>query len=559
MKLIFPFSILILLVPFYANALEPERSNEVSKVTIAIPEAYSIDKETAFVGIEGCKKLVENNNFINVTFETQTDPVLDKTFIDNYYYFKQNRGLPTKIDCNSGDLCAIINRDKIEFEANKVKIKLDFKTLSGLDKATECNAFDTEFFVRMTTLLDTVKNSNDARVIVDTIRPPSPSNLEAEVTEGTIRVTFVAPSNQKDVKEYIVYYSYEPFAEGELPPASAKKSTIKKENAKVSISVDLEANKTLYLGITSSDEAGNTSLVSNVIQKGVIETQGFWDVYQEAGGEEDGGCSSTSSSSSWFFIFGFLIFVFKIPQRKKKIKTTKNTFSISMFTMFLFIIASTLVTSNANAESSIWGSAEVKIGSIYPSLDKEFGDTGPYSKTFGENILVGELEIDAHLISNPIFLLGVGMSMGYGSVSGDAKAKDGAKTDDKTSLSIMPFRASAVARLTFLVTKFNIPFVPTAKVGIDSYHWSINDTKGDTVNANGKEGSGWKTGWHAGLGLHFLLNSIAPGMASNFDFQWGVNRSYFFGEYMITKIDGFGDPGFDFSDNYWNFGLAFDF
>ena len=41
--------------------------------------------------------------------------------------------------------------------------------------------------------------------------------------------------------------------------------------------------------------------------------------------------------------------------------------------------------------------------------------------------------------------------------------------------------------------------------------------------------------------------------------SWGVNNSYFFAEYMITRIDGFGSPGFDLSDNMWMFGLAFEF
>ena len=50
-----------------------------------------------------------------------------------------------------------------------------------------------------------------------------------------------------------------------------------------------------------------------------------------------------------------------------------------------------------------------------------------------------------------------------------------------------------------------------------------------------------------------------PGALAYLDMSWGVNNSYFFAEYMITRIDGFGGDGLDLSDDQWMFGLAFEF
>ncbi len=544
---------LVALLPMSIHALEPQTSTQVSASEVIITKVVVVEEEiNAYVGISECKSLLENEETVAGKFTTAFDTTFDDEVIDNYYHFDQTRNLTTKIDCDSGALCTTIASEDVMTSGNEYTVNVLFSDLTGIASADGCTGLDREFFIRMTTKNGTIISPNDVRFVVDTIRPPAPTGLEAVASEGTLNINFVPNETLTDVKEFTAYYSTEELVAGELAPSSATKVTIDEDQTSASIDVELQPGETIYVGIASNDETDNRSVLSNIVQTTVIETDDFWETYKKAGGAEEG-CASTNGNQSWVFL---LLGFFFLRGGSKKARRHVSRKVVTILTTILIILVST----NAFAESDIWGSFEFKVGALLPSIDDEFGANGPYASTFeNESILVGELEFDAHLISSPIVLLGVGAHWGYGSVTGPAISGNGSTTADTTSLTIMPFRLSAVARLTYLATKFNVPFVPSLKIGVDAYRWSISDPSGDTSIVNGVTGSGWKPGWHAGAGLHFLLNFLAPEMASNFDFQWGVNRSYLFAEYMVTSINGFGEEGFDFSDNYWNFGLAFDF
>ena len=219
---------------------------------------------------------------------------------------------------------------------------------------------------------------------------------------------------------------------------------------------------------------------------------------------------------------------------------------------------------DANAEIS--GAFELKFGGYYPSNIDEGTEDQAFESFYGSDwIFASELEVDVYLWKG-FGKLGLGGHIGYASRYGTVKltdpdaAPDEFDSDDagETRFRIIPLRASLLYRLDYAATKYNVPLVPVGRVGLDYYFWQFKN--GENVSsAGGANASGGKAGWHASLALHFLLDVLEPSSAAYFDLNWGINNSYVFGEYMVTRIDGFGAEGLDLSDNMWMFGLAFEY
>lgn len=216
----------------------------------------------------------------------------------------------------------------------------------------------------------------------------------------------------------------------------------------------------------------------------------------------------------------------------------------------------------AAAETPIHGNFEFRLGGYYPAIDDEFGDNGPFAEVFGEkNLLLGELEVDGYLWQR-FGKFGIHGNIGFSKVKGTAIAADTAEQDaveDTTTFGITPLRAGLVYRYDYSAIHHGIPLAAVFKGGLDFYRWRIADSNGETASVGGETGAGWTNGWHLSAALHLLLDIIDPASAAAFDLSWGVNNSYLFVEYMMTKIDDFGGGGFDLSDNIWMFGLSFEY
>lgn len=224
------------------------------------------------------------------------------------------------------------------------------------------------------------------------------------------------------------------------------------------------------------------------------------------------------------------------------------------------VAAALLAPATASADSPKYGAFEVKLGGYYPAIDNEFGGGGPFASYFGtDNLWIFETEIDGY-IWDGFGKLGAAIHLGYSSVEGNAQSSTDEEVGDTTTFRVIPLRASAVYRYDYSAVNHGIPLVPAFKAGLSYVPWSVDGTDGDTAEFQGDSASGATFGWHAAIGLNLLLDIIDPGTAAVFDLNWGVNNSYFFAEYMITQIDDFGSSdSFDLSDNYFNFGLAFEF
>lgn len=235
---------------------------------------------------------------------------------------------------------------------------------------------------------------------------------------------------------------------------------------------------------------------------------------------------------------------------------------LSLLVVGVFALLSvSLSSAPAFASSPTYGVFELKLGGYYPSIDNEFSGTGPFETFFGDGqMLMGEFAIDFYLLEG-IGTLGLGLHAGYTSKSASVRDRNDMDEElpDSTTFRVIPLRASLVYRYDYSALHHGIPLVPVLKAGLDYHVWMIDGADGETAMTDGKSGSGGRTGWHASVALHFLLDVIDRSSAAAFDLNWGINHSYLFAEYQISKIDGFGSAGFDLSDNQWLFGLAFEY
>ena len=200
---------------------------------------------------------------------------------------------------------------------------------------------------------------------------------------------------------------------------------------------------------------------------------------------------------------------------------------------------------------------ELKAGSYNPD---GLGET--YEQFFGDDTpTLYEVELDYQLYRG-FGSVAIGGAMGYASADGYALTVDEEQSIDETGLSFMPWRLMLIYRFDYLATRFNIPFVVYGKLGVDYYMWWITDGSGDVaLNDGGASGSGGSFGWNGTVGVAFLLDWLAPRMASGFDVEWGVNNSYLFAELLYANIDGFGSgSALDLSnDGSLQIGFALEF
>lgn len=226
------------------------------------------------------------------------------------------------------------------------------------------------------------------------------------------------------------------------------------------------------------------------------------------------------------------------------------------------------------SDTEINGSFELKLGGFYPGqIDAETGGEGQgsFANFYGtDSLLYGEFVYERYLFQK-FGKLGLGLHVGFTRKTGEVQTADGADSgaDDassdeaavpgETTFRLVPLRGSVFYRYDYSALHHNIPLAPIVRAGVDYYLWRILDSDGETSTVGGEAARGGKWGWHASVGLQFLLDYIDPSSAASFDVSWGINNSYLFAEYMITRVDGFGAEGLDFSDNLWMFGLAFEF
>jgi hypothetical protein len=223
------------------------------------------------------------------------------------------------------------------------------------------------------------------------------------------------------------------------------------------------------------------------------------------------------------------------------------------------------VSSRASAETPTYGKLELRFGGYYPSIDDEEGLTGsPFGDMFGgKDRLMFELNVGYHFFDR-FGNLGAAASVGYSNFKGDAELSDSSEefASDQTpttAMTVIPMRGEVYYQFDWLVDEYNVPFSLLAKAGLDVHYWRVKDGNSSTAEADGEKGTGFRPGWHAGLQAQLWLDWIDKESAASFDLSWGINNTYLFAEYLLTRVDGFGTDGFKLNDNQWMFGLVFEY
>lgn len=146
--------------------------------------------------------------------------------------------------------------------------------------------------------------------------------------------------------------------------------------------------------------------------------------------------------------------------------------------------------------------------------------------------------------------IGIGTGFGWADYSGDAFSGT-IRTDEETSLTLLPIPALAVLIVDVLPREANIPFVFAAKVGIDTVIWS-------TSTGNRSDASGWSFGFRWGLQGALELDFFEPTAARTLDEEWGINHTRLFFEYYSSRA-GSNEESLPVGANTWAAGLGFTF
>jgi len=224
-----------------------------------------------------------------------------------------------------------------------------------------------------------------------------------------------------------------------------------------------------------------------------------------------------------------------------------------------------LTSSSALAETPRTMMLELHGGAYSPAVDSELGGSAtPWRDTFGAgSMTMLRMHLDYELWQEH-GTLAIGAGFGYGWIDGKARNEAGDSTGDSVGFNLMPLQLSLVYRWDWAAVKHGVPLVPYGKVGLTGAIWWATDAKNSISNARvgsaGREGQGLTLGWHAAVGVMFLLDVFSESMAIGFDNEAGVNNSYIFVEFQHTSLDDFGSgASLVLSDDALSFGLAFEF
>jgi hypothetical protein len=204
---------------------------------------------------------------------------------------------------------------------------------------------------------------------------------------------------------------------------------------------------------------------------------------------------------------------------------------------------------------------EFRFGRYVPNVDDGLA-AKPYEHVFGpKNRYYLGLEIDWQALRIPMFgTFGPGFSIGYTRSTADAiVTATGARSDQPTSLSIVPMYVVGVLRADVFAREASVPLVPYAKLGLGYALWWVKNGD-DTAESDGKAARGRSYGLQMALGMMLQLDWIDIDDARSADAHIGMNHSYVFAEWYRAELDGFGsDDQLDAGTHSWMAGIAVEF
>ncbi len=300
-------------LPAEAEARSPQQSTLVLSTDVSLTSTQTRDDEpsTIYAGIEECSTLANNNPDMNVYIET-TQFMENPDLFGGVYHYNYPRGEERTIACRTAegtlhdDCEEELTGDAVTVIGNDVDISVDFETLTGFTSADDCveGEHDQSYYVQLRLRRPAATgvgfgewSYEEARLVVDLIRPEAPTLNDAMTTENSIYVEFQG-SESDDVDAHHVVFSTSPFSAGDEVGDMTTRVVTGTEDGRVG-GVSFQAGTTVYVAMAALDRARNFSVVTEPIETTVIQTNTFWDYYRGAGGAEGGyGCQNSASSSA---------------------------------------------------------------------------------------------------------------------------------------------------------------------------------------------------------------------------------------------------------------------
>jgi hypothetical protein len=224
---------------------------------------------------------------------------------------------------------------------------------------------------------------------------------------------------------------------------------------------------------------------------------------------------------------------------------------------------------------------EFKLGPYLPEIDKNYGGSGfgPYATIFGRTNDRGEttkeplpgvmpaisFEYQFVYLGGP---LGVGLQAAFYRDRANALYADQRPDDDsvrssadKVTFGMVPLSVFIVYRFELAADFFRVPLVPYAKAGMSYAFWWMRNGAGEIArDVGGAPGRGGVVGWQLNPGLMLRMDFIEPGTAKKLDQATGINHTYLFGEFQLTRLRNFGvGNSIDLGDKTFFAGLALEF
>jgi len=223
---------------------------------------------------------------------------------------------------------------------------------------------------------------------------------------------------------------------------------------------------------------------------------------------------------------------------------------------------------------------EFKMGPYLPEIDKNYDGPGfgPYATIFGRTNDSGEtvkaprpgVMPAAHFEYQFVYLggpLAIGTQIAFfrdraNAIIAEPEAGEDIRSSaDKVTFGMVPLSLMLVYRFELAADFFKVPLVPYMKAGLTyAFWWTKDGSKKIAQNEAGEKGRGGVLGWQLNPGLMIRMDWIEPGTSKKLDQATGINHTYIFGEFQLTRLRNFGaGNSIDLGDKTFFVGLAIEF
>lgn len=222
---------------------------------------------------------------------------------------------------------------------------------------------------------------------------------------------------------------------------------------------------------------------------------------------------------------------------------------------------------------------EFKLGPYLPEIDNPYDGPGfgPYATIFGRTDKNGKavkqplpalmpvvaFEYQFVYLGGP---LAIGTQVGFYRDKANALFLEPPSSQlrskaDKVTFGMVPISLLVIYRFELGADFFKVPLVPYMKAGLAYAFWWMKDGAGEIArNTRGEKGRGGVIGWQLNPGIMLRMDFIEPATAKKLDQATGINHTYLFGEFQLTRLRNFGvGNAIDLGDKTFFAGLALEF